>query len=174
MKKFFLFISLALIVAVVFAFNKSDGETEKMFKFPEYSSSLNLEDSPSFDCSADCSGYSCSGSGTCVCSCDLYSCTCEATDGPAGPDDGITVSINEEQYQKTKRLAETLFSAEDEEANRAYIHLVSLVQELKNKNHEAFHEQRDLFRVALYSIKLESVKSELNSFFEQNGFNERV
>lgn len=173
MRKFILFFSLAVLTVAFFAFKDGGETTKKVFEFPEYVETLNLENSSFFDCSANCAGYSCSGSGACVCSCDDFSCRCESNNGTLDPG-GIGVSINAEQYKKTRALAQVLFNLEDENAKQAYIHLSGLVKELKNKNHEAFHKERDLYKVALHDIKSELAKEKVNSFFKKEGFQERI
>lgn len=88
----------------------SFGNMVEIVDFPNYDSSMLI---PELDCSADCTFSSCSGKGNCTCSCSWFKCTCKKKEQSIDPQE--RVSMNKEQYEKTKLLALVLKSLDENE-----------------------------------------------------------
>ncbi|WP_339698763.1 hypothetical protein [uncultured Marixanthomonas sp.] len=179
MKKLILLSFVAIIGVIGLSSNTSIDTINSGddFSFPEYSDVLYTKVAGD-GCYAECGTTSCSGSGDCVCSCSTLQCDCEPNPDPdpIGYNEvpEIDVSISEKQYKNLKALAYMLYEAEDNNANKAYLHLGNAIEGLKSKDAPAYHKERDLYYKSLYEISSENTKLKLNTFFEKVGVTERV
>lgn len=180
------------LVSLVYA-NMKDG----LPTFPEYSKTMDS----GVDCTASCFFNSCSGKGTCSCTCSFFSCNCSPSnpkdkspklinddleqsndDLEQSNDDYFTqsnkvkvedISINETQYNRIKNLAIYLKEIKTIETDNAYICLVKLIDSFKNKNDNTFNDDRNNYILSLKNLPLET-KLKLNKYFEKIGAKERV
>lgn len=139
--------------------------------FPAYNQSLKL-----VDCKASCTFSSCSGSGQCTCSCKWFSCNCSVNpekEEQASLQIKIPVSMSNEQYNNTRLLAHVLKSMDEASAQLAYKDIVSMVNNLKEKDYAMFEENKARM-VQSVNMLSSSNKELLNSFFEAIGAEERV
>lgn len=147
----------------------------KLPEFPSYSQSMDLE----IDCTASCWFNSCSGAGTCSCSCDFWGCDC----APSNPKDLTpktnvivnveTISMNKIQYDRAKDFAMFLKSLNSKKTDDTYNYLVEMINHLKNRNNDGFNEMRNKLISNLHDLD-NLKKNEINKYFERVGAKERI
>jgi hypothetical protein len=167
MKNFLL--GIVLILFCQFSF----GRNIDVIEFPTYETSMHIPELECLDCKADCTFSSCSGKGRCHCSCKWFKCDCEQNDEDQ-PAPELTslerVSMNLEQYEKTKLLALLLKSMGEESS---YELLTQMVLNLKAKEYKEYHLNRDIL-LKNFEKYNENNKEILNSFFNAINAKERV
>lgn len=165
MKKMFFF---KLLVVLLFSTTLSaEGVGGGLPEFPEYSPVMNLGGG----CEADCFLSSCSGQGMCLCSCRWFSCKCVINKEEPAPEE--FVSMNKEQYERTKELAEFIRGLKTEETDRVYISLSNMVRALRDRNKTDFSNYRKEYLNNIQSMS-DNNKKVLNNYFIKVGALERI
>jgi hypothetical protein len=160
--------NVLLISAFALMAFSPNGKNDKP-KFPKYDPILTL---PGGSCS--CSGVftSCSKScskGDCDCTCGVFTCSCTGCKIQAAMEI-YPISVNEAQYAKINKLANILYSENDEISVKSYYTLIEMIGFLKTKNYSEYDAKAKLLQNTLLSSLPKKVKGKINTTFKSDGF----
>ncbi len=187
MKKIFLsgFVLTALLTLSALTLLPEKQLKEDLPALPAYTADLDLLFGECSCQSFFVSCYkNCDGS-NCTCSCTLFSCTCTRCSQLEYMETGVEhnqfhdfaevprVSISAEQYTNFEQLARLLRESQSEIGNEAYLSIVVMLQDLKEKNYIHYHTQALIFVEQLSQLP-ESTKAKINTFLDSKGASFRV